>query len=86
MIESLRLRTVPARAPTWLLGDQQGVQVWTVREAAPWAASVLIQPGMVVVLLAERLAGTCREGRVLRWAMALVAVGSLGYYELDRLL
>lgn len=77
------LRTTPARAPTWLLGEY-GIQVWTVREAPPWAASVLIRPGVTIVLLAERLAGTCREGGVLRRALEVIADGRTGFYELER--
>lgn len=72
---------VPSRAPTWLLGDRFGVQVWTVSEPAPFTASVYARHGQRIVLLADRLAGTSREGRAIRWALELIGGGFCGYAE-----
>ncbi len=78
---SVVLTAVPTRAPTWLLGDRLGVQVWTVAEAAPFTASLYARGGQRIVLVADRLVGTPREGRAIRWALELIAGGFCGYVE-----
>ena len=84
MLEIVARDPVAARPPTWLMGSDVGIQVWTVSVHQAISATVLIDDGAPIILLNRTIVDTPQEGSALATAMALIAQGVRGFYPILR--
>lgn len=82
VLEIVARDPVAARPPTWLMGSDVGIQVWTVSVHRAISATVLIGDDPPLILLNRAIIDTPQEGSALCQAMALIARGVRGFYPI----